>query len=770
MSVAAGPRRGGERVGQPLGRLVARRHDLDTAQRALSESRLLTFTGPGGVGKTRLALELAFRSGSRFPDGAWLVRLADLSIGAGVQEVESAVVDALGVSDQSATAPREKLLSFLGNRKLLVVLDNCEHVLPSVRATLPVMLAGAPQLRVIATSREPLGITGEVLRPVLPLSVPEAGAPAQQLIADGSVSLLVERARAVDPDFVITDDNAAGVAELCRMLEGIPLAIELAAAKLRVLTVEQVVQRFGQRLTSLSASTGASASRQQSLRSMVDWSYELCPPAAQVLWRRLSVFPATFDLELAEAVCALGELRRDDVIDSIERLVGQSILLTGSAAGAMRYRLLAPLREVAAELADQAGETAELQRRHRDAMLLRAQQMVQQWCGPMQDVLIARMDLDHANHVAALQWSATTAGEQQTGLLLLASLYYHWLTGGRLAEGRMRIQAMLAADTERSAARAECLWVAIWIALLQGDHDQAEQWLNELSVLADELSDPGPAIHVEHWTALRAMFTGDLDSAMLGFRAAVEGHRARGDRYMELMANFMLACALALAGRAEEALTVSRETALLCEEFGERHARSYANWAAGVAHWRLGHLDEAERSARQVLKVDRSLADVIGVALTTDLLSWVANDRKQFGRARALSAAARHVWRSVGTSIEAFGPQLSQFAKHQAPQPGSPTADIDDAARFRDLDDVIDFVLGAGKDATKGGRGNIAQPLTKRELEVAALIESGLSNREIAERLVIAKRTADGHVERILAKLGFGSRAQVAAWMARRVS
>ena len=222
------------------------------------------------MGKTRLALELAFRSGSRFPDGAWLVRLADLSIGAGVQEVESAIVDALGVSDQSATAPREKLLSFLVNRKLLVVLDNCEHVLSSVRATLPVMLAGAPQLRVIATSREPLGITGEVLRPVLPLSVPEAGAPAQQLIADGSVSLLVDRARAVDPDFVITDDNAAGVAQLCRTLEGIPLAIELAAAKLRVLTVEQVVQRFGQRLTSLGASTGASASRQQSLRSMVD--------------------------------------------------------------------------------------------------------------------------------------------------------------------------------------------------------------------------------------------------------------------------------------------------------------------------------------------------------------------------------------------------------------------------------------------------------------------------------------------------------------------
>src|SRR6201997_4861049 len=530
MSSALGPRRGGERVGAPLDRLVARRHELDAAQRALSESRLLTLTGPGGVGKTRLARELAYRVSSKFSDGAWLVRLADLSIGAGPDEVDSALVNALGISDQSATGPREKLLSFLADRKLLVILDNCEHVLASVRDVVSVLLGEAAHLRVIATSREPLAVAGEALRPVFPLSVPEAGTAAEQLIADGSVSLLIERARAVDPDFHITDDNAEAVVELCRLLEGIPLAIELAAVKLRALSVEQVVQRFGQRLTALSVPpTSGPAVRHQSLRSMVDWSYELCPHDAQVLWRRLSVIPGTFDLELAESVCAFGELNPEDVIDSIERLVGQSILLTGHAAGVMRYRLLAPLREVASELADQAGESADLQRRHRDAMLDRAQQVASLWCGPEQDLLIARMGLDHANYVAALQWSAATQGEGQTGLLLLATLRYHWLSGGLLAEGRMRTETTLAAVTEPSAARAECLWVASWIALVQGDRRQAERWLDELAVLAKQLKDPRLDLHVQHWTGLLAMFSGDVDGAVRGLRSAVDGHRARGD-------------------------------------------------------------------------------------------------------------------------------------------------------------------------------------------------------------------------------------------------
>ncbi len=768
MTDVVGSRRG-EPVGPPLNRLVARRHDLDAAQQVLSGSRLLTFTGLGGVGKTRLALELAHRTRDRFPDGAWLVRLADLSIGAEIAEVESAIVNALGISDQSATSPREKLLSFLGTRKLLLVLDNCEHVLSSVRATLPVIMQSAPRLRIIATSREPLGIAGEMLRPLLPLSVPEPGTAAEQLIADGSVSLLVERAYAVDPNFELTDHNAAAVVQLCRLLEGLPLAIELAAAKLRALTVEQVVERFGRRITSLAAAGTPSGARHRSLRSMVDWSYELCPKTAQVLWRRLSVFSATFDLELTESVCAFGELAPDDVMDSIERLVAQSILSTGRGAGTMRYRLPAAIREVAADLADQAGETAELRCRHRDAMLGRAQETLHNWCGPHQDLLIEQMSLDHAGYVAALQWSSSIPGEQQSALLLLASLRYQYLVGGRLAEGRMRMETMLAAISEPSPIRSECLWVASWIALLQGDHDRAEQLLSELSALAGERDRHGVAVHLRHQGALLAMFSGDLDSAIRGFEVAVEGHHAQGNCYLELTARYMLACALATAGRAQRALQVSAETAAMCEQYGERNARAYTDWAAAVAYWTMEHLDEAELSAHQVLKTQRAIGDGIAVALTATLCSWIAYDRGQLGRSAELAVAAGHVWRSMGTSLGAFGPHLSAFAKGHGPSE-SELRDADHGQtvqRFQKLDDVIDFVLGTAR--RSAGRTD-STPLTKRELEVAALIETGLSNREIAGRLVIAKRTADGHVERILAKLGFSSRAQVAAWMARRAS
>jgi DNA-binding CsgD family transcriptional regulator len=561
------------------------------------------------------------------------------------------------------------------------------------------------------------------------------------------------------------------VVELCRLSEGLPLAIELAAAKLRALTVEQVVERFGRRITSLTASGASLGARHRSLRSVVEWSYELCPTTAQVMWRRLSVFPATFDLELAESICAFGVLDPDDVLDSIERLVAQSILLTGSSAGSMRYRLPAAIREVAAELADQAGETAELGRRHRDTMLARAEQTLQRWCGPHQDHIIEQMNLDHAGYVTALHWSTTTAGEEQTALKLSASLRYHYLVGGRLAEGRMRMETLLTTITEPSQMRGECLWVASWIALLQGDQDCAQQWLNELSALTVELKDPQLVVHLRHQGALLAMFNGDLESAIGGFNAAVEGHHAHGNCYLELTARYMLACALATSGRAQRALQVSSDTAMLCEQYGERSARAYTDWAAAIAYWTLEQLDEAERSAHQVLKMQRTMGDGVAVALAATLCSWIAHDRNEFDRAADLSMAARHVWRSMGTSLEAFGPLLSAFAEARKPMEAvlPLTRHASTAQRLQKLDDVIDFVLGAAEKRGTASRADSA-PLTKREFEVAALIEDGLSNREIAKRLVIAKRTADGHVAGILTKLGFSSRAQVAAWMARRAS
>jgi len=731
---------------------------------------LLTFTGPGGVGKTRLALEFAYRSRGRFDDGVWLVQLADLAIGAGPSDVEAAVVNALGISDQSSGEPRDKLRSHLFDRRLLLVIDNCEHVLPSVRVVLPVLLREAPQLRVVATSREPVNIPGEILRPVLPLTVPEPGTSAGQLIADGSVSLLVERVRSVDAEFVLTDDNAESVIELCRLLDGIPLAIELAAVKFRALTVEQIVDRFGHRLSALTAPEGTSGPRHRSLRAMVDWSHELCPPSARVLWRRLSVFPAGFDLELAETVCAYDEIRPENVVDLVDGLVGQSILLTDRAGNSMRYRLPAPLREVATELAFHAGEATYLQLRHRDALGQRADQMLASWCGPQQETLITRMRLDHAGYVAAIHWSTTTPGEEQAGLRLLAALRYHWLSGGLLAEGRMRIEALLLKTDQKTLARADCFWIVSWIALLQGDRDRAKELLIELSSLADALNEPRLHTHLRHLQALLAMMTGDVTSAVRGFEQAIDEHRTHGDRFEELTARYMLAVALVFDGRAHEAAELGSGTVALCEQYGDRTARAYAIWATGLAHWQLGQLDEAEHSAMSVLRLQRRLSDGICVALTTHLLACIAHDRRHRERAATLSQAARRVWRSLGTSLDAFGPQLAELIESHTPTGRtSPAMDLSGGRLpFTDLDGVIALGLGAERTPTAATRISATQNLTKRELEVAALVEDGLSNREIAQRLIIAKRTADGHVERILAKLGFTSRAQIAAWMARR--
>lgn len=759
---------GGNPVGPSMDRLIARRHELDEAVASLAGSRLLTFTGPGGVGKTRLALEVGYKARSGYSDGVWLAELSGLGIGAGVAEIEAAVISALGVTEQSAREPRDRLFSFLRNRQVLLILDNCEHVLASVRAVLPLLLREAPHLRVVATSREPLAVEGEVLRPVRPLTAPEPGTPVAQLVIDGSVSLLTSRARAVDPVFDVTEENAEAVIELCRLLEGVPLAIQLAAAKLRALTVEQVVDRFASRLTSLSAPGAAASSRHRSLGAMVEWSYELCSTEAQMLWRRLSVFPAGFDLDLAEAVCCFGELAPVDVVDTIERLVSQSILLTDRNAGVMRYQLLVPLREVASELADNASETTQLERRHRDVMLRRSEEMLDRWSGPCQDALISRMRQDHASYVAAIHWSEATSGEQETGLRLLGRLRYYWLGRGALSEGRTRLESMLAAAPESSQARAECVWVVTWIALVQGDHEAAAERLAELRTLAAELDDRSLDVHVQHWSGLLAMFTGDPANAVMGLRAAVQGHRTFGDSFLELTARYMLATALVCADRPEDALAMSRETIELCEQCGDLTARAFALWAAAFAEWGLGRLDEAEHFACQALQLQRTLSDGICIALSTNLLGRIAHERRQRRRALSLALAAEHIWRSLGTSLEAFGPQLAQLGQHRPPLPES--AELEGLPGFGKLPDfgaVIDLGLGIAPGSTREKRahGNV---LTKREIEVAAMIERGLSNREIAERLVIAKRTADGHVERILAKLGFTSRAQVAAWMSRR--
>src|SRR5215472_10795049 len=327
---------------------VGRRGELAEVRRLLAGSRLVTLAGPGGVGKTRLALRAAAGLARAFRDGVWLVRLDQLR---DEVLVAQAVAEALGLQDRAGYAPAAALAEYLAGRQLLLVLDNCEHVVDAVAKLADVLLRAAAELRVLATSRESLNIPGETVRAVPPLAAPDAGErlSVAELARFPAAALFAERAAQVVPGFAVTEANAAAVAGICRRLEGMPLAIELAAARLPVLSAEQIEERLGDRLGLLTRGGRTRPDRQRTLRASIEWSYELCTRAERLLWARCSVFAGGFELDAAEGICAGDRLAAGRVLDLLAGLAGKSILSAEHRAGAVRYRLPEPLREFGQE-------------------------------------------------------------------------------------------------------------------------------------------------------------------------------------------------------------------------------------------------------------------------------------------------------------------------------------------------------------------------------------------------------------------------------------
>ena len=346
--------------------LVGRRNELAEVRRLVAESRLVTLTGVGGVGKTGLALRAAAGLTRAFPDGVWLVRLDQLREEALVAQ---AIASALGLHQRAGDSPAASLAEYLAGRQLLLVLDNCEHLVEAVAKLTDKLLRAAEGLRVLATSREALNIDAETVLPVPPLPAPDPGQPLTlaQLRMFPAVSLFAERAGQVVAGFAVTEANMAAVAGICRRLEGLPLAIELAAARTRVLSPQQIEARLGDRLGLLTHGSRANPARQQTLRASIEWSYELCTEAERLLWARLSVFAGGFELDAAEGICADHRLAAEEVLGLLAALADKSILIAGyGEAGVARYRLPENLREYGQECLQQAGEYTALRRRHRD--------------------------------------------------------------------------------------------------------------------------------------------------------------------------------------------------------------------------------------------------------------------------------------------------------------------------------------------------------------------------------------------------------------------
>jgi predicted ATPase/DNA-binding CsgD family transcriptional regulator len=758
-----------------LSSFVGRRREVAEMKRVLPAARLVTLTGTGGVGKSRLALRVAGQTQRAFADGVWLVDLAALQ---DRSLLERTVADAVGLRDQSARSPREVLVGHLRDKQLLLVLDNCEHLVDRCAAWAAELLAAAPGLRILATSQHALRIQGEHLFGVSPLPLPDLDrTPPRELNRNEAIQLFVERATAVAPDFVVTDRDRTTLARICRRLDGLPLAIELAAARLRVLTPEQILHRLDDRFRLLSAGSRAVLPRHQTLRAVVDWSYELCSPPEQTLWARASVFAGGFDLAAAEAVCAGEGIDPDQMIDLVAGLVDKSILTRQDQNHlvTMRYRQLDTIRHYGQDRLRAASAHATLRRRHRDYYVVLAERSAAAWFGPTQLEVFARTRSEHADLRSALEFCLSTPGEFRTGLRLAAALHFYWFGCGFTVEGRHWLDRALALSTEPSQERATALWANGLLITSQGDNQAAAAMAQESRDWARAHGEETTLAYALFVQGLAVRFMGDFPRAQTLLEDALPRFEALGELSGPvIIAQMTLVVVSAFQGDLGRAVTLGRRAYELCVSHGEQWARAQSLHALAFAEWRRGDLAQASTHAREGLRGLRAFSDHTGLAVLIERLAWIAGTAGEAERAAVLLGAAHHTWLVVGGQF-LFGSEHYLAAHDECERQarralgeGVFRAAFDRGAGL-DLDQAIAYAIADNPQPAPAPPTADEQPLaplTRREQEVAELVALGLSNKEIAARLVISRRTAESHVENILNKLSFAKRAQLATWVA----
>jgi DNA-binding CsgD family transcriptional regulator/tetratricopeptide (TPR) repeat protein len=567
------------------------------------------------------------------------------------------------------------------------------------------------------------------------------------------------------------------VVGICHQLEGLPLAIELAAARLPVLSPEQIDARLGDRLGLLTRGGRTRPARQQTLRASVEWSYELCSQAERLLWARLSVFVGGFELDAVEGICADHRLAAEEVLELLASLVGKSVLIAAYGKGVARYRMSEPLREFGQERLQSSGEYTALRRRHRDWHEQLARRADTGWLSPQIVDWTARLFREHANVQAAQDFCQIEPGEAEAGLRIALHvwLFYYW-NAGYVSEGRYRLSQVLARTREPTMWRAQGLLLASFLAAVNGDRGAVQPLLEQGTSLAGQLDDPATRAFASWVAGHICLFAGDLPHAITHCEdglAVLPAAAVRGRQRANLL--ICLANAAGLAGDEERAVACHRQLAALTEA-GSDDIRSaycaYSLWALGAAAWRRGDLDRATGLQQQSLRLHRH--DRMGSAFCMEALAWIAAARHQGERAAVLLGAAAGLWRLMGTTLDG-NQHVAGYHRDCERQTRQTLGEAAfQAAHRRGLDlpseDALAYALQqpAEKPPKKPSVTVISDevPLTARERQVARLIAAGRSNKEIAADLVISQRTAEGHVEHILTKLGFTSRAQVAAWVA----
>jgi predicted ATPase/DNA-binding CsgD family transcriptional regulator len=725
-----------------LSSFVGRDVELAELKALLSQVRLLTLTGVGGCGKTRLGIQLATAARDRFPDGVWFVDLASVVASA---QVPFAMASALKVADKPGQSLEENLWNQLAPSRLLIVLDNCEHLIESSAQLAAAAIASCPGVVIIATSREALNIPGELSWRVPPLRPADAS------------RLFLERAALIRTGRGVTGLRKQQVADLCRRLDGLPLALELAAVRLRVMPLEEIIARLEDRFRLLSTGSRTALPRQQTLRATVDWSYELLTEPERALFRRLSVFVGGFDLAAVEAIC--GEAV--NVLEQLPQLVERSMVQAEETAGpGARYRMLETLRQYGTEQLLASGEVPKVGRRHAEYFLELAESG--QALGAGQEANLQRLHVDYANLRAALDWFGVNDSSGQ--LRLAAAMGWFWTSGVQVQDGRHYLEAALASSPDRSAVRSKALQWLGHLVRSHGDVALGRSYLVEALAITEELND-------ESGQAFTHLMLGTT-SAVLGDQVAARGHyegaRAMyerlGDRPGVARMQFYLGFGDYFQGDLPRAEALLKDSLPILRQAKDATFTSQALMALGLVMVDVGQLTQARTLFVEALSIAHRSSNQFAINLTLEGLAGLAAAQQQHQRALHLAGAASAARDATGMRpLPAhFHPRLYSWLAPARRRVGTKAAsEAWELGRKLSLPEAMAYATGeAGKMPVTGP----SAVLTRRELEIAELVSQGLTNRQIAERLVLSVRTAEGHVERVRDKLGVQSRAQIAAW------
>jgi predicted ATPase/DNA-binding CsgD family transcriptional regulator len=709
----------------PLARtsLIGRDQQVARLERLLDEAAVVTVTGTGGVGKTRLALAVAHRLVDRFPDGVWFADLAPAKDDA----VPAEVARLVGVTPGSAD-PVPLIVEQLADRRVLLVLDNCEHLVGPAAALVHRLVTACPGLRVLATSREPLAIGAEVTLPVPPLGVADA------------VRLFVDRASAADPAFAADD---AAIAILCDRLDGIPLAIELAAPWIRMFSPAELVPRLADRFDLLATTRRDLPARQQTMRATVEWSHHLLAEDQRVLFRRLAVFNGGFTLDAAERVAGLPPLDPGRVAALLAGLHERSMVV-----GTSRYRLLETLRDFATERLVAAGEAPTLSQRHFEYYRNQAERVDVNRLRTGSDAGVATLVPDGDNHRAALVWSIDN--DPPGALRLAGALEGFWMVRS-VAEGRQWVQRALDLVSEPSLARARALMVSPLVVAGGIPWPQARRLIEASISGYTNLGDQNGVALARLMLALAAFFNGDLAEARRNAEHARHvDHplvRARAGTYLGVTLSFT-------PRRLAEGRRLMREGADASHGIGDAWGEGMALTVLGLADIRAGYRDLAARHLRQALRTTLQ-AGVTATAVGG--LGELATDARHGLTLLEAAVAVRE-----RTGVPAFpihiGRQLGRARDTARGRLAAPVAErCRTRARAMTTDEVVGYAL-ADMPPT-------ARRLTARQQEIALLVADGLSNREVAQRLHLSVRTVETHVNNVLTELGLHSRTRLAGWV-----